>query len=50
MFAQGTNDDNGDLEGNDPPAAAINGKLFILAFAAFIYAYYTFKQNKEIAK
>ena len=43
----GNNDDNGDLEGNDPPAAPINSKLIILAIAGIFFAVYKFKENRK---
>lgn len=45
-FAQpGTDDENGDLEGDDPAAAPINGKLIWLAIAGIVFVYYAFKKN-----
>ena len=50
VFSQiGNNDDNGDLEGNDPPAAPINSKLIFLAIAGIIFAVYKFKENRTTA-
>ena len=49
VFSQiGNNDDNGDLEGNDPPAAPINSKLIILAIAGIFFAIYKFKENRKL--
>jgi hypothetical protein len=48
MFAApGDDSDNGDLENVDAPAAPINGKLFVLALAGIIFAYYTLKKSRE---
>ena len=48
MFSQiGNNDDDGDLEGNDPPAAPINSKLIILLLIGFIYAFYIIKNKRK---
>jgi hypothetical protein len=43
----GDENDTGDLETVDAPAAPINGKLFLLALAGIIFAYYTFKKSRE---
>ena len=43
----GNNDDNGNLEGNDPPAAPINTKLILLAVAGIFFAIHTFKNNRK---
>lgn len=43
----GDENDTGDLESTDTPAAPINGKLFVLAIAGIILAYYTFKKSRE---
>lgn len=43
----GDDSDTGDLDVPDAPAAPINGKLFILAFAGIIFAFYTFKKTSE---
>ena len=49
VFSQiGNNDDNGDLEGNDPPAAPINSKLIILAVAGIFFAIYKLKENRKL--
>lgn len=47
LFAQGDEDDNGDLEGNDPPAAPINTKLLYLALIGIAFVYYTYKSRKR---
>ncbi len=55
MFAQPGDGDNtgsgggNNLEGGDPPAAAINSKLIILAIVAVLYVLYTFKNRKKVA-
>jgi hypothetical protein len=43
----GDENDTGDLETVDAPAAPINSKLFVLAIAGIIFAYYTFKKSRE---
>ena len=43
----GDENDTGDLETVDAPAAPINSKLFLLALAGIIFAYYTFKKSRE---
>jgi hypothetical protein len=49
LFAQAGDDTpTGDLENTDAPAAPINGKLFVLAIAGIIFAYYTFKKYRKI--
>lgn len=48
MFAApGDDSDSGTLEGNDAPAAPINGKLILLAIAGIVYAFYTFKKYRK---
>lgn len=47
LFAQGDEDDNGDLEGDDTPAAPINSKLLYLAIVGIAFAYYTYKSRKK---
>jgi len=47
VFAQGTEDEDGDLEGGDPQPAPINGKLFILAIIGITFAIYTYKKNRR---
>ena len=52
LFAQpGDDDGSGGLEGNDPPAAPINGKLVWLGIAAVLFAFIALrefaKQHKE---
>lgn len=49
LFAIPPADENetGDLETVDAPAAPINGKLFVLAISGIIFAYYTFKKSRE---
>lgn len=50
VFAQGDEDGNGDLEGNDPAPTPINGKLLYLGIAGIIFAVYSFKKYKTILK
>ena len=47
LFAQGDEDDNGDLEGNDPPAAPINSKLLYLAIVGILFVFYTYKSKRR---
>ncbi len=47
MFAQNDEDDNGDLEGNDPPPVPINSKMFLLLIVALGYGYYVFKNRRK---
>lgn len=47
LFAQGDEDDNGDLEGNDPPAAPINSKLLYLAIVGILFVFYTYKSRRR---
>jgi len=50
MYSQpGDDTANGDLEGNDAPAAPINGKIIILALAGIVFAVYSFKNNRKTA-
>ena len=50
MFAQpGDEDDNGDLEGNDPQPAPINGKLLLLLIVGLTFAYYKLRNAKKEA-
>lgn len=51
MFAQtpGEDNDTGDLEDVDAPAAPINGKLLWLLILAIVYAAYTFNRNRKKA-
>ncbi|RZJ66948.1 MAG: hypothetical protein EOO50_07795 [Flavobacterium sp.] len=49
-FAQpGSDDENDDLEGNDPPATPINGKLIWLAVLAIVFVYFTYRRHKKVA-
>jgi hypothetical protein len=54
LFAQiggpGDEDNNGGdgLEGGDPPAAAINTKLWMLLLLALVYSYFKFKKSIQI--
>jgi len=48
MFAQfPTEDEEGDLQGDDAPAATINGKMIWLAIAGILFVYYRFKGDGE---
>lgn len=47
LFAQGDDDDNSDLEGNDPPAAPINTKLLYLSIVGILFAFYVYKTRKR---
>lgn len=50
MFAQlPTDDEDGDLQGNDEPAVSIDRKIIWLLLAAIIFAYYRLRQ-KPISK
>ncbi len=52
LFAQPNDEtDPGDdpLEGDDTPAAPINGKLLFLALAGILFAYYAFRRNRQSA-
>ncbi|NHM07348.1 hypothetical protein G4D82_08960 [Flavobacterium sp. CYK-4] len=50
-FAQpGDDDGSGGLEGNDPPPAPINGKLIWLAFAGIVFALYSIRKYRRLAK
>lgn len=47
LFAQpGDNNDGGDLEDNDPPAAPINSKLIWLGIVGVLFALYMYKKRK----
>ena len=48
-FAQGDDDENGDLEGDDPAPAPINGKLVWLAILGILFAYYSFRKTRKTA-
>ena len=50
MFAQpGEDGEGGGLEGNDPPAAPINGKLLWLAILGILFSFYYFNSKKQKA-
>ena len=50
LFAQpGNNNGDGDLEGDDAPAAPINGKIIFLAIAGILFAYFTIRNRRDIA-
>lgn len=49
-FAQpGTDDENGGLEGEDPPAAPVNGKLLWLAVAGILFVYFAYRRTRKTA-
>lgn len=51
MFAQpGDDDGSGGLEGDDPPAAPINGKLIWLALVSVFFAYYILNKRTQKVK
>lgn len=51
MFAQpGDDDGGGGLEGDDPPAAPINGKLIWLAIVSVFFAYYILNKRTQKVK
>jgi len=47
LFAQGDENDGGDLEDNDPPAAPINTKLIYLAIIGIAFVFYTLQRRKK---
>ena len=47
-FAQGEQNDTGDLQGNDAPAAPINAKLIYLLVLGIAFVFYTLKRKKAI--
>lgn len=47
LFAQGDDNDDGDLEGDDPPAAPINTKLIYLALVGIAFVFYTLQKRKK---
>lgn len=47
LFAQGDDDDNGGLEGNDPPAAPINSKIIYLALLGIVFAFFAYKNRSK---
>ena len=48
VFAQpGQDEPGGGLEGDDPPVAPINGKILWLAFAAVLFAMYSFRNKTK---
>jgi hypothetical protein len=49
-FAQGDENDTGNLEGNDTPAAPINSKLILLLIFGIMLAYYSYKNSKKLIK
>ena len=49
MFAQGTEDEDGDLQGGDEAPVPINNKLIILGIAGIIFVYYTFYKKRKTA-
>jgi len=50
LFAQpGDDDGSGGLEGEDPPAAPINGKLIWLALVGIVFVFYYFNTKRQKA-
>lgn len=50
LFAQpGGDNDTGDLEDDETPAAPINGKLIWLLVLAIVYAAYTYNKKRKTA-
>lgn len=50
LFAQpGDDDGGGGLEGEDTPAAPINGKLIWLAITGIVFAFYYFGTKRQKA-
>jgi hypothetical protein len=50
LFAQpGDNDGSNDFEGDDTPAAPIDGKLIWLAIAGILFSVYYFKSKQQKA-
>ena len=47
IYAQGEDDENGNLQGNDAPNAPINSKLIILLIFGILLAFYAFKRNRK---
>jgi hypothetical protein len=50
LFAQDpgdTGDGDGGLEGGDPAAAPIDGKLIFLGISAILFAIYTFSKKRQ---
>lgn len=52
VFAQGPGDDDGSggLEGDDAPAAPINGKLIWLAIVSILFAFYYLNKRAQKAE
>jgi len=50
VYAQGDEDEDGDLEGGDPEPAPINSKLIFLALIGIIFAIYTIRNYNKQAK
>jgi hypothetical protein len=53
MFAQtpGSNDDTGNLEGSDPPAAPIDNYVWFFMVLGIVFTFYKFKtlqKNREV--
>jgi LPXTG-motif cell wall-anchored protein len=50
LFAQpGDDDGSGGLEGDDTPAAPINGKLIWLGIVGLLFAFYYFSKKRQNA-
>ena len=51
LFAEPADDDaTGDLEGNDIPAAPINGKLIWLALVSILFVFYYLNKRTQKAE
>ena len=50
VFAQPTDDEEGDLQGGDEPAVPINGKLFWLFLCGMLYAFHLYRRQRKISR
>jgi len=50
VFAQPTDDEDGDLQGDDEPATPINGKLFWLCLCGIVYAFYVYRRQRQASR
>lgn len=48
LFAQPTDDEDGDLQDDDEPAVSINGKLFWLCLCGLLFAFYKYRQQRQL--